>query len=124
MESIIVSVRVRGSGGEATVRALADTGFYGDLITLPRYVEGIGIEFRYEKIRRLPNGRIIKVRFGGGEIVLEDTITYGDIEIWEELELPEGVEALLGITALEKLGYRVNPITGKLEKIEFYLLTI
>jgi len=43
MGSIIVGVRVRGSRGEATVRALIDTGFYGDLITLPRYVEGIGI---------------------------------------------------------------------------------
>ncbi|ADM27508.1 conserved hypothetical protein [Ignisphaera aggregans DSM 17230] len=91
---------------------------------MPRYVEGIGIEFKYERIRRLPNGRIIKVRFGGGEIVLEDTVTYGDIEVWEELKLPEGVEALLGVTALEKLGYRVNPRTGKLEKVEFYLLTI
>jgi len=113
MESIIVDVRV-----------LVDTGFYGDLITLPRYVEGIGIEFKYERIRRLPNGRIIRVRFGGGEIVSEDTVTYGDIEVWKELKLPEGVEALLGVAALEKLGYRVNPRTGKLEKIEFYLLTI
>jgi len=65
MGSIIVDIRIRGSRGEATVRALVDIGFYGDIITLPRYVEGIGIEFKYERIRRLPNGRTIRVRFGG-----------------------------------------------------------
>jgi len=124
MESIIVGDRVRGSRSEASVRALVDTGFYGDLITLPRYVEGIGIEFKYERIRRLSNGRVTRVRFNGGEIVLEDTVTYGDIEIGGELELPEGIEALLGVIALEKLGYRVNPRTRRLEKIEFYLLTV
>gem|GEM_PF-6694076 len=29
---------------------------------------------------------------------------------------------LLGITALEKPGFRVDPKTGRLEKIELYLL--
>jgi len=104
------------------LRALVDTGFHGDLITLPKLVEVTGIEFKHERLRRLPDGRVVRVRFGGGEIQVEDSITYGDIEIWEELRLPEGVEALLGVTALEKLGYRVNPRTGKLEKVELYLL--
>jgi len=120
---VIVNVRIRGPRGEAVVRALVDTGFFGDVITLPRYVEGTGIEFKYERFRRLPDGRIARVRFGGGEIILEDSATYGDIEIQDELKLPEGVEALLGVTALEKLGYRVNPRTGRLEKVELYLLT-
>jgi len=121
--SVIVDVRIRGPKGEAIVRALVDTGFFGDVITLPRYVEGTGIEFKYERLRRLPDGRIVRARFGGGEIILEDSATYGDIEVWDELKLPEGVEALLGITAIEKLGYRVNPRTGRLEKVELYLLT-
>jgi len=121
--SVIVDVRIRGPKGEAVVRALVDTGFFGDIITLPRYVEGTGIEFKYERLRRLPDGRIVRARFGGGEIIFGDSATYGDVEVWEELKLPEGVEALLGVTAIEKLGYRVNPRTGRLEKVELYLLT-
>jgi len=123
MGSVIVDVRIRGSRGEAVVRALVDTGFFGDVITLPKYVGDTGIEFKYERLRRLPDGRIARVRFDGGEIILEDSATYGDIEVWDELKLPEGVEALLGVTALEKLGYRVNPRTGRLKKVELYLLT-
>jgi len=120
--STIVYVRARGPRGVAVLRALVDTGFHGDLITLPELVEMTGIEFKHERLRRLPDGRVARVRFGGGEIQVDDSITYGDVEIWEELRLPEGVEALLGVTALEKLGYRVNPRTGKLEKVELYLL--
>jgi len=123
MGSVVVGIRICGPKGEAIVRALVDIGFFGDVITLPRYVEGTGIEFKYERLRRLPDGRIVRARFGGGEIILEDSVTYGDIEAWNELKLPEGVEALLGVTALEKLGYRVNPRTGRLEKVELYLLT-
>ncbi len=122
MGSTIVEVRVRGSKGEVFLKALIDTGFYGDLITLPKNIEGIGVDLKYVRSRRLPDGRVINVRFGGGEIRVMDSVTYGDIEVWDELKLPEGVDALLGVTALEKLGFKINPKTGKLEKVEFYLL--
>jgi len=72
--------------------------------------------------RRLPDGRIVRVKYGIGEIELFNKVTGGDIEVWEELKLPEGVDALLGVTALEKLGYKVNPRTGKLEEVELYLI--
>ena len=121
MGSIIVDVKIRGSRVVA-LKALVDTGFYGDLITLPVYAEAAGIECKHERSRRLPDGRIARVRFGGGEIQVMDSITYGDVEVWEELRLPDGVNALLGVTALEKLGYRINPRTRELEKIELYLL--
>jgi predicted aspartyl protease len=64
------------------LRALVDTGFYGDLITLSELVEATGITFKHEKLRRLPDGRVARVRFGGGEIQVEDSITYGDVEVW------------------------------------------
>jgi len=41
MGSVVIGVRIRGSKDEAVVRALVDTSFFGDVITLPRYVEGI-----------------------------------------------------------------------------------
>jgi len=118
----VVNVKVRGPRGEVSLRALVDAGFYGDVITTPERVEATGIVYKYERIRRLPDGRIARVKFGGGEIQVQDSTTYGDVEVWEELKLPEGVDALLGVTALEKLGYRVNPRTGELEKVELYLL--
>jgi len=122
MGSVVVDVKVRGPRGEVVVKALVNTGFYGDLLTRPDVVEGTGIEFRYERWRVLPNGRRIKVRYGLGEIWLFDVVTGGDIEVWERLRLPEGVDVLLGVTALEKLGYRVNLRTEELEKVELYLL--
>ena len=51
-----------------------------------------------------------------------DAVTHGDIEVWEDLKLPPGVDALIGVTALEKLGFKADLETGKLEKIELYLL--
>jgi len=42
--------------------------------------------------------------------------------VWSELKLPEAVDALLGVTALEKLGFKVDPKTGRLEKVELHLL--
>ncbi|MEM4970264.1 MAG: hypothetical protein QXE01_03320 [Sulfolobales archaeon] len=120
--SVVVDVEVRGPRGGVRLRSLVDTGFYGDIITAPEKVEGLGIEFKYERPRKLPNGEAIRVRYGGGEIRVGDSITYGDIEVWPDLKMPAGVDALLGVTALEKLGFRVDPRTGKLEKIELYLL--
>lgn len=104
------------------VKALVDAGFYGDIITKPKVVEKIGIDLRYERDGRLPDGSVVRVRYGIGEIELFNRVTGGDIEVWEELKLPEGVDALLGVTALEKLGYKVNPRTGELEEVELYLI--
>jgi len=122
--SVIVSAKIRGSRGETVLRALVDTGFYGDLITLPKNIEDLGIELKYKRIRRLPSGEAIEVRYGGGEIEVEGLVTYGDIEVWPDLKLPQGVDALLGVTALEKMGFRVDPKAGRLEKVELYLLVI
>ncbi|QOJ79260.1 hypothetical protein IG193_02005 [Infirmifilum lucidum] len=122
MGSVVVEVKVRGVSREAVLRALVDTGFYGDLITASRAIEGLGIELRHERLRRLPDGRLVKVRFGGGEIEVMGLVVYGDVEVWDDLKLPEGIDALLGVTALERLGLRINPRTGELEKTELYLL--
>ena len=51
-----------------------------------------------------------------------EEVTGGDVEVWPDLKLPANADALLGVTVLEKLGFRVDPRTGKLEKIKLYLL--
>jgi clan AA aspartic protease len=120
--SVTISLKLRGSKGEVVVKALVDTGFYGDVITRPEVAKVIGVGLKYRRSRRLPDGRVINVSYGGGEIELEGEVTHGDIEVWEDLKLPKDIDALLGVTALEKLGFKVDPRTGRLEKVELYLL--
>ena len=55
VSSVIVEVEVRGPGGGVRLRALVDTGFYGDVVTTPHKVQGLGIGFMYERARRLPS---------------------------------------------------------------------
>jgi len=55
MGSVIISLKLRGARGEAGVRALVDTGFYGDAATSPRIAEAIGVELKYRRTRRLPD---------------------------------------------------------------------
>lgn len=122
MGFVIVDVEVRGPRGGVKLKALVDTGFYGDVITVPERVQELGMEFKYERVRKLPDGRTVRVRYGIGEIEVMGGVTGGDVEVWPSLKLPEDVDALLGVTALEKLGLRVDPKTGKLEKVDLYLL--
>ena len=117
----VVDVRLR-AGGEVVARALVDAGFYGDVITRLRVADAVGVGLKYVRRRRLPDGGVVDVRYGGCEIEVLGEVTWGDLEVWEGLELPLGIDALLGVTALEKLGFKVDPKTGKLEKIELYLL--
>lgn len=122
MGSVTVNVRIRGSRGETLLKAIIDTGFYGDIITTPKKVDDLGTEFKYERIKRLPNGEAIRVRYGVGEVEVMGEATGGDIEIYPELKLPEGVDALLGVTSLEKMGFKVDHKMGRLEKVELFLL--
>jgi clan AA aspartic protease len=119
--STIIDLEVKAKSG-ISITALVDTGFFGDVLIRPEIAEGIGVNLEYERNRRLPDGRVVKVRYGVGLIKMMDSVTGGDVETWNELKLPNGVDALIGVTALEKLGFKVNPRTGELEKIELYLL--
>ncbi|MCI4456888.1 MAG: hypothetical protein JHC19_02265, partial [Desulfurococcaceae archaeon] len=53
-------------------------------------------------------------RYGIGMIEVMGEVTGGDIEVWPDLKLPADIDALLGVTALETLGFEVDPVTGKL----------
>jgi len=121
MGSIIIDVRIR-CGNEVAVKGLVDTGFHGDVLVGKEIAERLNVKPKYKRIRVLPNGEKVEVNYGGGQITLMDAVTHGDIEVWEDLKLPPGVDALIGVTALEKLGFKADLETGKLEKIELYLL--
>ncbi|MCF8884745.1 MAG: hypothetical protein L4877_03005 [Aigarchaeota archaeon] len=63
----------------------------------------------------------------GGEIVERQVsfarIGYGESEaIVEVVMAEEGDSPVLGVVALENMGYRVNPVTGELEYTELLVL--
>jgi len=121
MRAAVIPVKVRARG-EVVLRALVDACFYGDLIARPEAVEGAGVELKHERVRVLPDGGRVSVKYGVGEVEIEGMVTAADVEVWEGLRTPPGVDALIGNTVLEKLGLRVNPRTGQLERVELYLL--
>ncbi|MEM2525986.1 MAG: hypothetical protein QXY18_04285 [Nitrososphaerota archaeon] len=121
MGSTIIDVKIRCER-EVEVKGLIDTGFYGDIMVNDELAKRLGVEQKYKRVRVLPNGEKVEVKYGGCQINLMGIVTHGDVEVWENLKLPPNVDALIGVTALEKLGFKVNPKTGELEKIELYLL--
>jgi len=115
MGDIVVDVQIRFRN-EVFIKALADTGFYGDVITKPEVARKAGVELKHRRLRTLPDGRRVEVAYGGAEVILKDEVTWGDIETWDELKLPQGIDALIGVTALEKLGFKANPKPGNSRK--------
>lgn len=63
-------------------------------------------------MRKLPDGSIVMVRYGVWEIKVLDEVTGGDIEVWNGLKLPPGIDLLLGVTALEEMDFKVDPKAG------------
>ncbi|MEM2275037.1 MAG: aspartyl protease family protein [Thermofilum sp.] len=93
------------------VELIVDTGAV--LPWIPRKVlEKIGVKPEYKKLFRTVEGRLIerstsfaRIRYGEHETVVEVVIA------------EEGDAAVLGVVALESMGYRVNPVTGELEYV-------
>jgi predicted aspartyl protease len=61
---VTIEIKLR-SKAEISVKALVNTGFYGDIITKPEVAERIGVELKYERVRVLPNGEKARVKYGG-----------------------------------------------------------
>ena len=77
-----------------------------------RILEKIGIKPEMKKVFRTIEGKTIerwtsfaRIRYGESETVVEVVMA------------EEGDIAVLGVVALESIGYRVNPITGQLEYV-------
>jgi predicted aspartyl protease len=80
-------------------------------------IKSLGIVFPFEKEFTLADGTKTRKRVGGALLRVGDRATNDDI-----ISVPDGSTALLGVRALEGLGFRVDPKTGKLEKEEASLL--
>lgn len=97
-----------------TVRMFVDTGATFSMIP-PELAKEIGVKLARKKHRvRLADGKVIRLpvglaffRINGREAA--NTVLIGRVD-----------EPILGVEALEALGYAVDPTTGKLNKTRSY----
>jgi len=94
-------------------RALVDTGFNGDVLVSGSIAEKLKLPVIGEAERRTVDNRVIKVKVSYGRIKLFDSEGYAIIEIVDEMPL----DVLIGVRALEALGFVVDPATGTLKKV-------
>ena len=106
---------VRGEIAESEVRrieaeALVDTG--ATYPALPRdFIERLNLVFMREVEGEVAGGKA-NLRLHGLVIVeIEDRIAECPV-----IERPTGTTPILGVVALEQMGFRVDPVTGKLVK--------
>lgn len=105
-----ISFKVYAANGQAEeLEAVVDTG--ATFSKVPRSLAvRLGLEGKYETEVELGDKRRIKRKLSLAEIEIEEVRRPVLVAIGEE-ERP-----VIGYTALELLGFRVNPITGELEK--------
>jgi len=102
---------IHGADGKSMeLEALVDTA--ATFTKVPESVAvKLGLKAQYEAEVQLSDGRILKRRLALAEVEIEGVRRPVLVAIGGEDE-----QALLGYTTLEIMGFKVNPITGKLEK--------
>ncbi|MDK6028757.1 clan AA aspartic protease [Ignisphaera sp. 4213-co] len=95
------------------LRALVDTGFNGDVLVSSKIAKELNLPVIGESSRKTVDNRIIKTLVSYGKLKLLDSEGYVIIEIIEEMPL----DVLIGVRALEALGFVVDTTTGTLRKI-------
>ncbi len=110
MGETIVLLKIYGSAGSVEVETLVDTG--ATFTKIPRSVaDQVGLEVKYETSVELGDGTIITRQLALAEVEVEEVRMPVLVAISDGTETP-----LLGLTTLEILGFKVNPVTRPLEK--------
>jgi len=104
-------LKVYGSYGKAVeLEALVDTG--ATFTKVPKEMaHSLGLKARYETEVELADGCRVKRGLALVEVELEGVRRPVLMAIGKE-----GERALIGYTTLELLGFKVNPVTGELER--------
>lgn len=118
MGHVFVSVRFRGSDEFAMERVLVDTGASFTVMPLELAKEHF-IETPFEVEVRLGDGRTVRARVFIAEAEIEGR-RGGPIRILAF----SGAMPVIGVDTLETLGLRVDPVTGRIEKTEYYMLFV
>ena len=100
-----------GDGGVYQAAFLVDTGAT-DSMAPTAELQRIGIMPVGRKIYEPPDGARHEYTFGLARIELMGEVTAGRI-----LFGPDGVEPLLGVTALESMGITIDPASGALRRL-------
>ncbi len=113
MGETTVLLKVYGSAGSAEIETLVDTG--ATFTKIPRSVaDQVGLEVKYETSVELGDGTIITRQLALAEVEVEEVRMPVLVAI---SAISDGTETpLLGLTTLEILGFKVNPVTRPLEK--------
>ena len=107
---------IQSSEKEREVEVLVDT---GALITvLPRsLLDELGIQPRGRRTFSTFGGGKIEREIGGAFLRYNSDFTAAPIAFGEKDDTP-----ILGVTALESLGYVVDPVTKKLKRVDLLIL--
>lgn len=104
--------------GGRKYKGLVDTGFNGEIVVNKSVAAEAGLKPFRIKERTLADGRTVKVEVAVAVVKINGEETEAFVEILEGLPL----DVLIGIQALERLGYVVDPRTGRIEKLGLYIL--
>ncbi|MCS7133616.1 MAG: hypothetical protein NZ921_02300 [Candidatus Caldarchaeum sp.] len=103
---------IHGPKGRVTLEGLADT--RATFTKAPVWVANqLGIELGFVVEVEMADGRTVERKAGLAEVEIDDVRRPVLVTFSEGDELP-----LVGLTTLETLGFRVNPLTRKLEKVK------
>lgn len=109
MRQTIVNVKIHGPNGTAEVEALVDTRATFTKLP-PSVIEQTGVQPSYETDVELADGRTVTRYLAPAEVEINGVRRMAIVAIGED-----GVTPLVGMTTLEKLGFKVNPVTESLE---------
>lgn len=110
MGETVATIRIYGRLGSSTLELLVDTG--ATFTKIPEAVaEKIGLDAQYTAQVELSDGRLVERKLALAELEIEGIKRPVLVAISEN-----GEKSLLGYTALEVLGFKVNPVTRRLER--------
>ena len=119
MRAIYVDVTIRNPADPQrswTGKFLVDTGAFDSLV--PRsHLEEIGLKPRGHREYVLADGRPVSLDITIAEVEFEGEVVGGTIVYGEE-----GAESVLGTTALDSGGFKVDLLSGELKRLPAVLL--
>jgi len=117
MGHVFIRAMFRGREVLEVDKMLVDTGASFTVMPLD-VAEKYFIETPLEAELRLGDGRIVKAKVFVAEVEIEGR--RGPLRI---LAFKEAMP-IMGVDALETLGLKVDPLTGRVEKTEYYMLYV
>lgn len=110
MGAVITKIVFYGPSGSKELNLLVDTG--ATFTKIPSSIaQEIGIECKYETEVELSDGTLKRRKLGTVEVELEEVKAEVPVTVTEDEE-----RTFIGYTTLEILGFKVNPVTRKLER--------